>query len=228
MARLNTSEADLEIERANAIILRKRIPQENPSVFKNTTIPKPSTKTIETQTDHLTAVVPLSTKLEKLPEVTPRKHQALQKSSSLSTFTNAKTGLNSTIIQSQSQSTMNLATKHSVVKTEKSNSSSNSVLNSSMSVSNKTVNSVTKVQQKVPSSLPRPPANQNQLKTGNPSSSDHNVAANEDGTVFKINLSKRLPGRAQLSQTTSSSTINSSKKTSSHRKLSGAKIVLSK
>ena len=55
MARLNTSEADLEIERANSIILRKRIPQENPSVFKQT-LPKVATKSIETQTDQVAAV----------------------------------------------------------------------------------------------------------------------------------------------------------------------------
>ena len=73
--------------------------------------------------------------------------------------------------------------------------------------------------------MPSPPEQQ-QLKHNNNSSSDPHVGVNEDGTVFKINLSKRLPGRTQLTQTTSSSTITSTTR-KAQRKLSGAKIVLS-
>ena len=118
--------------------------------------------------------------------------------------------------------------------TTTSSSSSKTVTNNSISssITNLSQASTTKVQQKVPTSLPRPPSqNQHQLKqksSSSNSSNDPNVAVTEDGTVFKINLSKRLPGRAQLSQTTSSSTIGNSRRSNNQRKLSGAKIVLSK
>ena len=55
MARLNTSEADLEIERANSTILRKRIPQENQSLFRQLET-KPDTKAVQTQTELIETV----------------------------------------------------------------------------------------------------------------------------------------------------------------------------